>query len=283
MTLNFPLVLVLAVLICGLLALFDWFYLGPRRRAAIAAFKASTKVTDDSQVPEQLRKQPMLVEMGKSFFPVLFIVLVLRSFIAEPFQIPSGSMIPTLAIGDFILVNKFAYGIRLPVINKKIIRIGNPQRGDVMVFRMPLEPSKDYIKRVIGVPGDTLRYTEDKQLFVNGEPVTRILVGEEPGSLGSAKIYKEKLGTVEHLIRLQMQSMNIQPGGEWHVPAGYYFMMGDNRDNSYDSRFWPSPGAPELAGMVPDKDIVGKAWLIWMTWPAPKFEHLPSFSRVGHI
>lgn len=283
MTINFPLVLVIAVAVCGVLALVDWLVLAPRRRAAVAAYQAQA-AAPGSAIPEELQKEPALVELGKSFFPVLAIVLVLRSFLAEPFQIPSGSMIPTLEVGDFILVNKFAYGIRLPVIDKKIIAVGNPQRGDVMVFRVPIDPSKDYIKRVVGLPGDRIRYTRDKQLFVNDQLVAHTLVGEEPGSLGSVQLYREKLGQAEHFIRLQMQGWRIQPGGEWKVPAGHYFMMGDNRDNSYDSRFWQSPDIPpELAGMVPDENIVGKAFVVWMTWPSPKLQHLPSFSRVGLI
>ena len=133
----------------------------------------------------------MLIEYGKSFFPVLAIVLVLRSFLVEPFQIPSGSMIPTLEVGDFILVNKFAYGIRLPVVDTKVIEVSDPKRGDVMVFRYPNEPSINYIKRVVGLPGDTVRYSSDRRLFVNDQPVAEMLVGEEPGSLGSAVLYRE--------------------------------------------------------------------------------------------
>lgn len=283
MSLNFPLLLVIAVAVCGLLALLDLVFLAPRRRKAIANYQANVQPAD-MQVIEKLNKEPLLVEYGKSFFPVLFIVLVLRSFLVEPFQIPSGSMKPTLDVGDFILVNKFSYGIRLPVIDKKIIEVGDPQRGDVMVFRYPSDPSVNYIKRVVGLPGDTVRYTSDKHLYVNGQLVAEQLVGVEPGTLGSAELYKEKLGEVEHMIRKEMSRYRAPPDNEWTVPAGHYFMMGDNRDNSNDSRYWDDPNIPkDELGMVPDQNIVGKAFAVWMSWPEPKMSHLPNFSRVGLI
>ncbi len=283
MSLNFPLLLVIAVAVCGLLALLDLVLLAPRRRAAIAAYEGQVS-EPDPQVVEKLNKEPLLVEYGKSFFPVLAVVLVLRSFLVEPFQIPSGSMKPTLEVGDFILVNKFAYGIRLPVLDTKIIEVGDPQRGDVMVFRYPSDPNVNYIKRVVGLPGDRIRYSSDKQLFINDQPVAEQLLGQEPGSLGSATLYREKLGEVEHLIRKELQRYRIEPGGEWQVPAGHYFMMGDNRDNSNDSRYWNDPKIPKpLLGMVPDQNIVGKAFAIWMSWPDPKLRNLPTFSRNGLI
>lgn len=283
MSFNFPLLLVIAVAVCGVLALFDLLLLAPRRRAAVSQYQGQV-VESDQAVLDQLNREPLLVEYGKSFFPVLAIVLVLRSFLVEPFQIPSGSMKPTLEVGDFILVNKFAYGIRLPVLDTKVIEVGDPQRGDVMVFRYPSEPTINYIKRVVGLPGDTIRYTADKQLFVNGESVAKQLVGEEPGSLGSATLYKEKLGAVEHLIRIEMNRYRADPGKEWTVPAGHYFMMGDNRDNSNDSRYWTDPNIPkELLGMVPDKNIVGKAFAVWLSWADPKLSNVPTLSRVGLI
>ena len=283
MSLNFPLLLVIAVAVCGLLALLDLVFFAPRRRAAIASYQGSVS-QPDVVVIEKLNKEPLLVEYGKSFFPVLFIVLVLRSFLVEPFQIPSGSMKPTLDVGDFILVNKFSYGIRLPVIDKKIIPVGDPQRGDVMVFRYPSDPNVNYIKRVVGLPGDVIRYTSDKRLFVNGESVAEKLIGSEPNTLGSAELYQEKLGAVEHEIRKEMSRYRSPPDNQWTVPAGYYFMMGDNRDNSNDSRYWDDPNIPkELLGMVPDQNIVGKAFAVWMSWPEPKLSHLPNFSRVGLI
>ncbi|PWB33296.1 signal peptidase I [Pseudomonas sp. SDI] len=283
MSLNFPLLLVIAVAVCGLLALIDLLFLAPRRRAAIATYQGSVSQPEGA-VLEQLNKEPLLVEYGKSFFPVLFIVLVLRSFLVEPFQIPSGSMKPTLEVGDFILVNKFSYGIRLPVIDKKVIEIGDPQRGDVMVFRFPSDPNVNYIKRVVGLPGDQVRYTSDKRLYVNGQAIAEQLVGNEPGTLGSAELYKEKLGAAEHLIRKEMSRYRMPPDQQWVVPAGHYFMMGDNRDNSNDSRYWDDPNIPkELLGMVPDQNIVGKAFAVWMSWPEPKLSHFPSLSRVGLI
>jgi signal peptidase I len=266
-----------------LLALLDLVFLAPRRRKAIANYQASVTPVD-MQVVEKLNKEPLLVEYGKSFFPVLFIVLVLRSFLVEPFQIPSGSMKPTLDVGDFILVNKFSYGIRLPVLDTKIIEVGDPKRGDVMVFRYPSDPTVNYIKRVVGLPGDKIRYTSDKKLYVNDQLVAEQLVGAEPGTLGSAELYKEKLGEVEHMIRKEMSRYRAPPDKEWTVPAGHYFMMGDNRDNSNDSRYWDDPNIPKYElGMVPDKNIVGKAFAVWMSWPEPKASNLPNFSRVGLI
>jgi signal peptidase I len=282
MSFNFPLILVIAVAVCGALALLDLLLLAPRRRAAIATYEGQVSEPDE-QILLRLNKEPLLVEYGKSFFPVLAIVLVLRSFLLEPFQIPSGSMKPTLEVGDFILVNKFAYGIRLPVIDTKIIEVGDPQRGDVMVFRYPSNPSINYIKRVVGLPGDRIAYTTDKRLLVNGQPVAETFLGEEPRSLGRTLLYKEKLGEVEHMIRKQL-NRNIMPGNEWVVPQGHYFMMGDNRDDSNDSRYWSDEHIPqELWGMVPDRNIVGKAFAVWMSWPDPKLRSLPNFSRVGLI
>lgn len=283
MSINFPLLLVIAVLVCGALSLFDLVVLAPRRRAAVAAYEGRVGHADPETL-EQLNKEPLLVEYGKSFFPVLAIVLVLRSFLVEPFQIPSGSMKPTLEVGDFILVNKFAYGIRLPVIDTKIIDVSDPQRGDVMVFRYPSDPNINYIKRVVGLPGDRIRYTGDKRLYINGKLVAETLIGEEPGSLGSAMLYREKLGEAEHLIRKEMSRYRIEPDRDWQVPVGHYFMMGDNRDNSNDSRYWDDPNIGyDFRGMVPDRNIVGKAFAVWLSWPDPKFSHLPHFSRVGLI
>lgn len=283
MSINFPLLLVIAVAVCGVLALLDLVLLAPRRRTAIATYQGQVGEPDPA-VLEKLGKEPLLVEYGKSFFPVLAIVLVLRSFLVEPFQIPSGSMKPTLEVGDFILVNKFAYGIRLPVLDTKVIEVGDPQRGDVMVFRYPSDPNVNYIKRVIGLPGDRIAYSNDKRLTVNGQLVAETLVGDEPSTLGSARLYQEKLGEVEHMIRKEMRRNLMEPGKEWVVPEGHYFMMGDNRDNSNDSRYWNDPNIPrDLLGMVPDRNIVGKAFAVWMSWPDPKLRSLPNFSRVGLI
>lgn len=219
-------------------------------------------------------KEPLWVEWGASFFPVILIVFVLRSFLFEPFKIPSGSMIPTLLVGDFILVNKFAYGIRLPVINTKVIEVGNPQRGDVMVFRYPEDPSLDYIKRVVGLPGDTVSY-QNKHLTINGQAIPEEKVADylHPERLYYSEQYVEKLGNVEHKLLNDSDAPAFIPdasrfpyrenctynasGVVCTVPQGHYFMMGDNRDNSRDSRAW---------GFVPEQNIVGKAFFIWLNF-----------------
>jgi signal peptidase I len=219
-------------------------------------------------------KDPWWVEYGASFFPVILVVFVLRSFVVEPFKIPSGSMIPTLLVGDFILVNKFTYGIRLPVINVKIIDVGAPQRGDVMVFRSPEDPSVDYIKRVIGVPGDKMAY-QDKQLTINGKPVEKRRIDDylHPERLYYSRQFTEKNGDVSYrVLNDQDAPVSIHAASQFPhrenchynssgvtctVPEGHYFMMGDNRDNSLDSRFW---------GFVPDENIVGKAFLVWLNF-----------------
>ena len=218
--------------------------------------------------------EPLWVEWGASFFPVILIVFVLRSFLFEPFKIPSGSMIPTLLVGDFILVNKFTYGIRLPVINREIIAINEPQRGDVMVFRYPEDPSLDYIKRVVGVPGDTVSY-QNKKLSINGEPVPVSKTADylHPERLYYSQQYQAKLGSVEFNYLNDADAPAFIPdaarfphrenctynaaGVVCKVPAGHYFMMGDNRDNSRDSRAW---------GFVPEANIVGKAFFIWLNF-----------------
>lgn len=226
-------------------------------------------------------KEPLWVEWGASFFPVILIVFGLRSFVVEPFKIPSGSMIPTLLVGDFILVNKFTYGIRLPVINKKIIDINLPQRGDVMVFRYPEDPSLDYIKRVVGLPGDKIAY-QNKRLTINGQPVEVKKSSDylHPERLYYSEQYVEKLGGVEHRFLNDADAPAFVPdtvpfshrenciynhsGVICTVPPGHYFMMGDNRDNSRDSRVW---------GFVPEDNIVGKAFFIWLNFS--------DFSRIG--
>lgn len=219
------------------------------------------------------------VETSNSLISVLFIVLVIRSFIVEPFTIPSGSMLPTLKVHDFILVNKFSYGLRLPVTNTKIIPLGEPERGDVMVFKYPEDTGQNFIKRVVGLPGDRIA-VRDNVLYVNGEAVPRELVGRERNSQVWRREYVETLGEQPHLI-WQEGRVNPYSGdamipertqGEWQVPEGSYFVMGDNRDNSNDSRFW---------GVVSEDLVVGEAFLIWMHWD-PIFSW-PSFSRNGAI
>lgn len=206
-----------------------------------------------------LEKEPLLVEYARSFFPVVFIVLILRSFIAEPFRIPSGSMMPTLLIGDFILVNKFSYGIRLPVLNTKIVEVDLPKRGDIVVFRFPKQPTVDYIKRVIGVPGDRVAYF-GKKLYINGQPISQVELGTFEGkgqgvTMSGAHWIEENLEPVKHSILITPGAPTIED--VFVVPQGQYFVMGDNRDNSNDSRYW---------GFVPEANLVGKAFFIWMNF-----------------
>ena len=228
-------------------------------------------------------KEPVVVEYCRSFFPVIFAVLLIRSFLAEPFRIPSSSMMPTLLIGDFILVNKFTYGLRLPVTNDKFVDIGEPGRGDVVVFRYPgmgpQDPQKgtDYIKRVIGVPGDEITY-RGKAVYVNGVAVPQdnigVYEGEGSGSeMTGALLKTERLPEAEHQI-LQRPGAGFYPvrEGSWRVPPGHYFVLGDNRDNSQDSRYW---------GFVPEENLVGKAFLVWMNWDG-KIGSV-DFGRIGTV
>ena len=251
---NFALILFLLTVATGAIWLFDALVMRKRRSAEA--------------------KEPWWVEYGASFFPVILAVFFLRSFLVEPFKIPSGSMIPTLLVGDFILVNKYTYGIRLPVINKKVLDLNTPQRGDVMVFRWPEDPSLDYIKRVVGLPGDKVAW-QDKRLFINGVEVTVARQSDylHPDRLYYSSRFQEKLGNVEHSILIDKdapafvsQVMQFpgrdkciynSSGVSCEVPAGHYFVMGDNRDASSDSRVW---------GFVPDQNIVGKAFLIWFNF-----------------
>ncbi len=244
MNFDFQAMMLIALVVTGLVWAIDHWIYAPRRRA--------------SQTEGEVR-QPVLVEYARSFFPIILIVLVLRSFIAEPFRIPSGSMLPTLQVGDFILVNKFAYGIRLPLFGVKVIDVGEPQRGDVVVFRYPKDPSVDYIKRIVGLPGDTIRY-KNKTVFINGQPAKQRSLGIYTGMgegirVSGASLRLEHLGNIEHKILIQTSRRFAE--GEFVVPEGRYFVMGDNRDNSNDSRFW---------GTVPEENLVGKAFLIWMNW-----------------
>jgi signal peptidase I len=226
-----------------------------------------------SRAPDQ--PEPWWVEYPKSFFPVILIVFLLRSFLVEPFKIPSGSMLPTLLVGDFILVNKFTYGIRLPILNTKLVDVNAPRRGEVMVFRYPENPSLDYIKRVIGLPGDRVDY-RDKQLSINGRAVAVTPAGEynyvEAGlNFITTHRFDERLGETAHAILLQPEIPSVHLSGvrafpfrdncayndagfTCTVPVGHYFLMGDNRDSSSDSRYW---------GFVPESNIVGKAFMIW--------------------
>ncbi len=261
---DLEMVLVVGALVTGLVWLLDAFIWKPRRKAA--AESAS------GQGSEAL--EPWYVEYSRSFFPVLFVVLILRSFIVEPFRIPSGSMIPTLMVGDFILVNKFAYGVRLPVVHTKVADTGEPKRGDVVVFRYPRNPDLDYIKRMIGLPGDRISY-HDKRLSINGKLVEKIPLGpyqpQDEYFVPNDEVFLEKLDGVEHKILNNIRNSRGAEG-EYVVPDGYYFVMGDNRDNSNDSRFW---------GFVPEENLVGRAMVIWMHWNFTR--NRVGFDRIGTV
>ncbi len=258
MNFDFPTILVVATLVTGLIWAVDVVVWAPKRRQQAAALSSGRSAVDPEQLEATL-KEPTLVEYAKSFFPVILAVLLLRSFLVEPFRIPSGSMMPTLLVGDFILVNKYAYGIRLPVVNKKIMEVGEPTRGDVVVFRFPKDPGIDYIKRVIGVPGDHVVY-RDKTLYINQKKVPQLQEGSYIGtgsglSMSGADLRSEELGDADHDILVVPRVRGIS--ADVVVPEGHYFVMGDNRDNSNDSRYW---------GFVPDDNLVGKAFMIWMNW-----------------
>lgn len=294
---NFALLLFVLTVVTGVIWFLDVFYLAKQRRAkadaALAEFDARmAKLTAGGVAVDQngrakleadLTRQPTWIEYSGSFFPVIALVFFLRSFLYEPFKIPSTSMVPTLQVGDLILVNKFTYGIRLPVINKKIIEMNQPQRGDVMVFKYPENLSLDYIKRVVGIPGDKIIY-KNKRLTVNGKELSYETLPDyldEERHLQYSKQFMEDLTGMSHKIAVIEDAMPINlaqvrnfPGKEacsynfegfsCTVPEGNYFMMGDNRDNSEDSRYW---------GFVPDQNIVGKAFFVWMNFS--------NFKRIG--
>ena len=280
MNFNLPLILSLAVLITGVIWLFDILLLARPRKAKIMAVEQqfqSVNLAEQSKnetytlAKSAASKEPLLVEYAKSFFPVLFIVFFLRSFLVEPFQIPSGSMIPTLEIGDFILVNKFAYGLRIPVVNKVFIPVEKPKRGDVMVFFPPHQPETYYIKRVIGLPGDEISYV-DHVLTINGKVVPEKLQAMFPVGNPQLRLVTETLDGKEFTAYKHLMPGYLSIRGSWKVPEGHYFMMGDNRDSSSDSRAW---------GFVSEDAIVGKAFAVWMHWD--KFLSIPSFNNVGTV
>lgn len=263
MSINFPLILVLATAITGLIWLLDILLLKPRR---LENLEAAGDVDEETRT--RVLAEPAVVEYSISFFPVLAIVLVIRSFLFEPFQIPTGSMIPTLQVGDFILVNKYTYGLRLPVIGTKVVDINEPQNGEIMVF-IPPHQDEFFIKRVVGIPGDRVRY-QDKTLYINGEKQNQTFVAQIPPVNPRYLVYREKLGDTEHLI--QRNPYRETRVDEWVIPEGHYFMMGDNRDQSSDSRYW---------GLVSEENIVGRAVAIWLH-KKPGLR-LPEFSRNGWI
>ncbi|MBI3230333.1 MAG: signal peptidase I [Burkholderiales bacterium] len=290
---NFALILFIAMAVTGVIWFADVFVFAKQRRlaadTALAEFdarnarlardgvKVDTAAASQREALEaEMLRQPTWIEYSGSFFPVIVMVFAVRSFLYEPFKIPSSSMVPTLQIGDLILVNKFKYGIRLPIINQKIIEISNPQRGDVMVFKYPEDMTKDYIKRVVGVPGDRVEY-KNKRLTINGkelayENLPDYLNDNPNEQLKYSKQFSEDLTGVKHNIlnddapsyvngphnfpKRELCSYNAE-GFVCTVPSGNYFMMGDNRDNSADSRYW---------GFVPDENIVGKAFFVWMNF-----------------
>ena len=259
MNLDFSVVFIVAGLVTGSIWAIDAWLLAPRRAAAAGSGDISAAA-----------KEPLLVEYARSFFPIILVVFLFRSFAYEPFRIPSSSMLPTLQTGVLILVNKFDYGLRLPIVGTTLLPLGEPRRGDVVVFRLPSEPNKHYIKRLVGLPGDRIRY-EDKQLIINGEPVDLAANGYyRIGNSIKARQVTEMLGDKQHEILVLPQRRDAPL--ELVVPEGHYFMMGDNRDNSSDSRVW---------GQVPERDIVGKAFAVWMHWG--EFFSVPSFDRVGLI
>jgi len=260
MNFDFPTIMVVAVLITGAIWAVDAYLWAPKRRLEVDRLKVASPAGGDIDVKIlEANKEPIIVEYARSFFPVILVVLLLRSFMVEPFRIPSGSMIPTLLVGDFILVNKFSYGLRLPIVHTKIVDLGLPERGDVVVFRYPKDPSIDYIKRVVGLPGDRISYI-GKTVYVNGTRVNHELIGPYTGTssglpLPNTGMYSEELGEATHNILVESDKPRIDM--ERTVPEGHYFVMGDNRDNSNDSRFW---------GTVPEENLVGRAFFIWMNW-----------------
>ena len=282
MNFDFPTFLVLACAVTGGIWLADAVLFAPRRRRLARQTMGDTIAEGERPGPGY--KEPVLVEYARSFFPVILIVLLLRSFLVEPFRIPSGSMMPTLLVGDFILVNKFAYGLRWPVLNTKFVQLGEPERGDVIVFRFPMDPSIDYIKRVVGVPGDEVYY-RDKTLYVNGEAVAQTPIGTYRGvgsgrGMTGADTAMESLSGVEHRIIVHPAAPDLAPGcrqllyGPATVPENSYFVMGDNRDNSNDSRCW---------GFVPEGNLVGKAFALWMHWDGQRDGFPIAWSRIGNL
>ena len=289
---NFALLLFLATLVTGAYWLAERFYFLPQRHKAAALLEAQSlqrrqelvklgiaQIDDGSaQARATVLAQPWWLDWTAGLFPVILAVFLLRSFLFEPFKIPSGSMIPTLLIGDLILVNKFHYGLRLPVLNVKVTEGSKPERGDVMVFRYPPKPSLDYIKRVVGVPGDELAYL-NKRLTINGQPVSTTAVPDffDEDVMRYHKQFEESFGESRHRVLNDDDRPSFVPGADefafkencrysvegvvCKVPPGHYFMMGDNRDNSMDSRYW---------GFVPDKNIVGRAFFVWMNFSSLK-------------
>ena len=295
---NFDLALVLVTLtaLSGVIWLIDKLAFAPARAKRASTIEQITALSEAERKARMLEamREPVLAEYARSFFPVLLLILIFRSFIAEPFKIPSGSMMPTLLVGDFILVNKFAYGLRLPVLNSRFLEIGEPKRGDVVVFRYPgyqcerngkpvrsgnpcyepqiAVPKQDYIKRIVGLPGDEITY-RNKLILVNGVEIPQTFVGpyigpsETSRNMADAQVKDEMLGEASHRMMTIPQYSGRE--GSWTVPAASYFVMGDNRDSSADSRYW---------GFVPENALVGRAILIWMNW-----DNSIDYRRIGTV
>ncbi len=285
----FSLILVLVTLCSGVIWALDKFRWSAQRKQKAAEILNIDSAEITKEQVEQLKLQPNWVESTASIFPVIGVVLVLRSFVYEPFQIPSGSMMPTLLVGDFILVEKFAYGLKDPVFRSQLVDVGEPERGDVVVFKYPLQPNIDFIKRVVGLPGDTVYYTQDKRVCIQtkGQSECQFV---ETSDVFVSDFYQEGVNLVEMTENLGNQDNQIlinpyqpnpveqyypTPGrGVWVVPEGQYFVLGDNRDNSKDSRFW---------GFVPKENLVGKAVAIWISFEFDQNGNgfLPSWVPVG--
>jgi signal peptidase I len=274
---DFSLILFLLVCATGTIWALDRLVWSAAR---VRAAKTLVQTGGGEEAVRRAQKEPLLVEYARAFFPVILIVFALRSFVVEPFRIPSGSMLPSLVVGDFILVNKFGYGIRLPVINAKIIKVGEPQRGDVAVFRYPRDPSVNYIKRIIGLPGDHIVY-DNKKLYINGKmmpqgPATSYAVKLDGRLEYETARVTENLDGVKHSILLSPRPDTSV--SEFDVPPGHYFVMGDNRDHSNDSRYW---------GFVPEANLVGKAFFIWFSWDhtraSPWFWQRVDMERIGSV
>lgn len=256
MIVDFALILFLALVATGLVWGMDRAWWAKRRRRKAQALLEAGRSAEEVR---RAAREPVYVEYARAFFPVILIVFLIRSFLVEPFRIPSGSMMPSLYNGDFILVNKFSYGLRLPIVNVKLLELGAPRRGDVVVFRFPGDPSTNYIKRVIGLPGDRVVY-KDKRVYVNGTPLEVLSPRPYGGSAGGGGPDGEVVRATELVDGVRHDILvtdRPEPGVmEFEVPAGHYFVMGDNRDHSNDSRYW---------GYVPDENLVGKAFLIWFS------------------
>lgn len=239
MNVDFEFILFVAVVVTGFIALVDYLF-----------FAAKRKRRTNGQADMAL---PMLVDYSRSFFPILLLVFLFRSFLFEPFRIPTGSLEPTLLIGDFIVVNKYRYGLRLPVLHNKMLPINEPKRGDIITFRYPVDPSVNYIKRVIGLPGDHISYI-NKELYINGEKIPQTDVANKHAPRDKLEKRENLLG-IKHLIYIDENKWSDEMR-DVVVPDRQYFVMGDNRDDSLDSRFW---------GFVPEENIVGQAILVWLS------------------